>query len=123
MKREKSILWIKSILSKRDIPRNKNNFRKWMGLRLTAGLCAALGWWGLLYPELALTPGTVVIDTATQKGTSGRESRNRCFDDNLYLELLNADRDQITFQSKLLTDLGSFWEALHERNQKQDQSK
>ena len=35
--------------------------KKWLGIRVAAGLCAALGWWGLLYPELALTPDTVKV--------------------------------------------------------------
>ncbi len=30
--------------------------KKWTKFRIIAGMCAALGWWGLLYPELALTP-------------------------------------------------------------------
>ena len=32
-----------------------------LGIRITIGLCAALGWWGLLYPELVLTPDTVRV--------------------------------------------------------------
>ncbi|MDE6167254.1 MAG: hypothetical protein K2G28_02225 [Acetatifactor sp.] len=39
------------------------------------------------------------------------------FDDNLYLELLEADRDQIHFRSKLLTSLQSLWEAFQHGNQ------
>lgn len=96
---------------------------KWIGLRIAVSLCAALGWWGLLYPELTLTPDTVTVSEESAKGESGRKTRNWCFDDNLYLDLLNADRDQITFRSRLLTDIGSLWEALHERNEQQDQSK
>ena len=38
--------------------------KKTFGLRVAAGLCAALGWWGLLYPELALTPDTVTAGMA-----------------------------------------------------------
>ena len=35
--------------------------KKWTKFRIIAGMCAALGWWGLLYPELALTPDTVKV--------------------------------------------------------------
>ena len=35
--------------------------KKRLGIRITIGLCAALGWWGLLYPELVLTPDTVRV--------------------------------------------------------------
>lgn len=93
--------------------------KKRIGIRIALGLCAAMGWWGLLYPELALTPDTVAVDTGTGKGASVRQSRDWCFDDTLYFDLLNADRDQITFRSRLLADIGSLWEALHERNDKQ----
>lgn len=97
--------------------------KKWIGFRITIGLCAALGWWGLLYPELTLTPDTVKVTAETEKGTAGPDSRNWSFDDTLYLDLLTADRDQITFRSRLLTDISSLWEALHENNGNKSQGK
>lgn len=80
------------------------------GLRVTAALCAVLGWWGLLYPGLTLTPDTVRI-VCTDK--NGGEVDPELLSDSgrLYLELLAADRDHISFRSRLLTGLNALWEA------------
>lgn len=89
--------------------------KKWLGIRIVTGLCAVLGWWGLLYPELALTPDTVSVYAEEEDGEWGELTREWGFDDSLYQDLLSADRNQITFRSKLLKDLSLFWEALHDR--------
>ena len=81
-----------------------------MSIRITATLCAALGWWGLLYPELTLTPDTVRI-ICEEDGKESFIDREWSFDDSLYLELLGTDRDNIRFRSRLLTELSAFWEA------------
>ncbi len=74
------------------------------GIRIIAATCAALGWWGLLFPGLTLTPDTVrVISEEEDKEVSP---------ENLYLELLKTDRDNIRFRSRLLTELNAFWEAI-----------
>lgn len=90
--------------------------KRWLGIRVAAGLCAALGWWGLLYPELALTPDTVKISVEDEDGTLSAPSQEWSFDSPLYLDLLSAERSQITVRSRLLTELKSFWEAFHERD-------
>lgn len=41
------------------------------------------------------------------------------FGSSLFLDLLNAGRDKITPRSRLLTDISSFWEALHDRDSNQ----
>lgn len=81
------------------------------GIRIAAFLCAALGWWGLLYPELTLTPGTV--RTVTEETADGESEtvEEWSYDDDLYLRLLNAGGKNIRFRSKLLTELKAFWEA------------
>lgn len=90
--------------------------KKRLGLRITAALCAALGWWGLLYPELTLTPDTVKISAEQENEEIDSQPLKWSFDSSLLLDLLNADPDQISFRSRLLTDISSFWEALHDRN-------
>lgn len=87
--------------------------KKWFEFRIIAGLCATLGWWGLLYPELTLTPDTVKVSVEDEDGNLKAVPQDWSFDSSLFLELLNADREQISFRSKLLTDFCSFWEALH----------
>lgn len=90
--------------------------KKWLGIRVAAGFCAALSWWGLLYPELALTPDTVKISMEEENGTLSDVTAEWSFDSELYLDLLNADQSQITIRSRLLTEIGLLWEAFHERN-------
>ncbi len=87
---------------------------KWFGFRIIIGLCAALGWWGLLYPELTLTPDTVKISVENEEGELSALPLKWSFENNLYLDLLNAESGQISFRSRLLTDISSFWEAFHD---------
>ena len=89
--------------------------RKWIGIRIVLSLCAALGWWGLLYPELTLTPDTIKIVEENENGERNDLPWEWSFDSDLYQELLNADRDSIILRSRLLTNIGLFWEALHDR--------
>lgn len=81
------------------------------GIRIAALLCAALGWWGLLYPELTLTPDTVrIVSEETGDGKPATEEA-WSYDEELYLQLLNAGGKNIRFRSRLLTELKAFWEA------------
>lgn len=90
--------------------------KKRLGLRIAVGLCAALGWWGLLYPELALTPDTVKVSVEQENGDSCLQPLKWSFDSSLFLDLLNADPDQISFRSKLFTDISSLWEVFHDKD-------
>lgn len=94
--------------------------KKELGLRITAILCAALGWWGLLYPELTLSPETVKVSDTSADGKDNTLPLKRSFDGSLYLDLLNAEPGQISFRSRLLTDISSFWEAFYDRDQDSD---
>ena len=85
--------------------------KKWLGIRVTIGLCAALGWWGLLYPELALTPDTVKVSGSGEAGELSDPTWS--FDSSLYLDLLNADRDNITFRSRLLTEIRELFKSFN----------
>lgn len=89
--------------------------KKWSFLRAIVSMCAVLGWWGFLYPDLTLTPDTVKVITAESEVQPVRTAWD--FDSSLYQELLNADLSQITFRSKLFTDLKVFWEALQNGDQ------
>ena len=53
------------------------------GIRILAATCAALGWWGLLFPGLTLTPDTVRVVCEEE----GKEA----FPEHLYLELLETE--------------------------------
>lgn len=84
---------------------------KKLGIRIITAMCAALGWWGLLYPELTLTPETVRIVMEDASGQEISLDRNKSLDDSFYLELLEADSGSIRFRSRILTELNAFWEA------------
>lgn len=72
-----------------------------------AVLCAVWGWWGILYPQLTMTPETYRI--VSQDGVVQEE---RSMDDTIYEEILNADRDRIRFKSKLFTELSEYLKRL-----------
>lgn len=80
-------------------------------IRIITALCAALSWWGLLYPELTLTPDTVRPVYEDANGEILSDSPEWGSGDSLYLELLGTNRDNIRFRSRLLTELSAFWEA------------
>lgn len=90
--------------------------KKWLKIRTLICFCAALGWWGLLYPELSLTPDTVVLRLSDDGGIFREQPLEWDFDSELYRDLLNAGPDRITFRSKLLTDFGALLEAMYYGN-------
>lgn len=67
-----------------------------------AAICAALGWWGVLYPELTMTPDTyrVICQDGTVQNVQEVVEWN--FDSDIYLEILNAEPGRIHFRSRLL---------------------
>lgn len=90
--------------------------KNWFGFRIGLGIFAALGWWGLLYPELALTPDTVKIVCEEPASDACAQSADWSFGGSLYQDVLNAAPGRITFRSKLLTDFSAFLEAFHNGN-------
>ena len=85
--------------------------KRWLKLRTVMTLCAALGWWGLLYPELVLTPETIQVYEEKSDGTLTPMDHKRFDCRELYYNLLDADRKDIKFRSKLWEDFSLFWEA------------
>lgn len=86
--------------------------KNWLKFRAVLTMCAALGWWGLLYPELTLTPETVVVYELDSKGELTPITYDSLSGRTLYWELLSAENGSITYRSKLLENLSLFWEAL-----------
>lgn len=83
-----------------------------IAIRIMIGVCAAYAWWGILYPELTLTPDTYVV--VDEDGTV-HEAQNMVewdFNGDIYRVLLEADSDQICFKSKLLTQIDALTEHL-----------
>lgn len=91
-------------------------------------VCAALGWWGALYPQFTLLQGTYEIvyeEDECSDGTQEKDSADSeqymggtCDYDELamsanalYWQILDADCSRIRFKSRLLTN----WHALQEQ--------
>lgn len=79
-----------------------------ISFRFFITICAAYGWWGVLYPELTMTPDTyrVVyeeeaddVDYYVQVPTEVVEWE---FDNDIYETVLSADRSRLRFRSRLL---------------------
>lgn len=76
--------------------------KNWTRLRYLAALCAALGWWGALYPELCLTADTYrVVREESVDGAQTTETADRGDAARLYWELLETDSSRIRFKSRL----------------------
>ena len=79
--------------------------KKWKEIRVLIGICAALGWWGVIYPELTLLPDTYQI---MMEDESFCDEWN--MDDTLYYDILKTDKDSIVFKSKLWESISAFIE-------------
>ena len=84
----------------------------WQGIRVSAVCTACYGWWGVIYPELAMLPSStyeiVYEETeATEAETvqTGPEVVEWNSDSQIYWKILEADPEQIRFKSRLLTML------------------
>ena len=77
-------------------------------VKILAVVCAAFGWWGVLYPELTMTPDTyaVIPEEAVQNSPEVVEWD---FDSNVYWNLLEAESSQIRFRSRLINRAGKAW--------------
>lgn len=68
-------------------------------------LLAALGWWGVLFPELSLTP-----DTCRVVVTDGGQPEEELSQTEIYYRLLSAEPEQIKIKSRLLEILAAYFE-------------
>ncbi|MDR2043366.1 MAG: hypothetical protein LBQ15_03185 [Clostridium sp.] len=91
--------------------------KKLILLRAGIGICAALGWWGLFYPELTMTPdtyrivsedGTVQAEAAGRNGPDGQteqatsEAAGWGLDGGIYYRILESGSGRIRLKSRLL---------------------
>lgn len=86
----------------------KNKLR--IPIHMILSICAVFGWWGLLYPELTMLPSTYNIvceDDAVQEKENVVEWD---FDNDIYWRILDADRSQIRFKSRLFTNISAWQE-------------
>lgn len=86
--------------------------RKWTGIRVVLSICAAIGWWGALYPELTMTPDTYAVvweDDAVQRIENMVEWDS---DSDVYRAVLEADGSRIRLKSKLFTQIDALIKQL-----------
>lgn len=72
-------------------------------IRVLGGICAAFCWWGLLYPELTMTPDTYEVFIEEDAVIPMKEMPDWDLDDeDVYHMILETDREKIRFKSRLL---------------------
>lgn len=95
----------------RFMPNQKKAVRdlRKMGIALLT-LCACLGWWGFLYPQLSMTPDTYRV--IREDGTVQEEEEvvKWDFEGSIYTEILNAGSGRIRFRSALLERISQYLE-------------
>ncbi len=99
----------------------KNLIRKFIIKNIIPALlagCAALGWWGAIYPQFTLLRGTyeIVCEEDEQCGESMMESE--LDGAQLYWDILEADCSRIRFKSRLFTE----WDALQQQRREVHES-
>lgn len=86
------------------------------GFRIFVTVSAALGWWGVLYPELTMTPDTycVVYEEKSVPSATYMQERTGAaawkLDNDIYTTVLGAERSQIRIRSRLFTNITAFCE-------------
>lgn len=79
--------------------RYRNRIKNKINLKLLMWVCAALGWWGIFYPEFTLT-----ADTCRIVDESGNCIETEDYGGiELYGEILQAGRGRIRLKSRLLS--------------------
>lgn len=68
-------------------------------------ICAALGWWGAIYPQFTMVKGTYGI--IGEESLAGSENGG-----DIYWEIMDADRSHIRVKSRLLIELRSLRDHL-----------
>lgn len=87
-----------------------------VSFRIFITVSAALGWWGVLYPELTMTQDTYRIvyeDTTAEENGYVQEAAEVVewdFDNDIYEDVLGAQRSRIRLRSRLLMNLTAICE-------------
>lgn len=76
-------------------------------------VCAALGWWGAIYPQFTLLRGTYEIVCEEGETRENGEASAK-----LYWDILEADSSHIRFKSRLFQE----WNALQEQRREVHES-
>ena len=79
------------------------------GIRIVTCICCAIVWWGLVFPEIAMTADTynIVNDDGT---VLSEEELLDIEDSEILLEILNANKGQIRYRSELLHTASEYFQ-------------
>ncbi|MBR1930891.1 MAG: hypothetical protein IJ833_05370 [Lachnospiraceae bacterium] len=94
---------------------------KWRELRIALGICAAVGWWGTLYPEFTLLPDTYRVVLSEDELVTNLREPGWITDETLYRSILAADPDKIVYKSKLLEQLQKLFDTNFIRNEDENE--
>lgn len=79
-------------------------------------VCAAIGWWGFLYPQFSLLEGTYrVVNEEPAAKSDQTVTESELDSSELYWSILDADSGRVRFKSRLLTE----WREFHESGNQQ----
>lgn len=92
----------------------KRNKRFQTGL-CVGGMCVALGIWGILYPELSMTPDTYrrVVKASGEEVVEEQEAWD--FDAGIYYDILNAPKGSVHFKSRIFKELEKLFTIVKEQ--------
>ena len=79
------------------------------------GMCAALGIWGILYPELSMTPDTYRRVVKSTDGEVAEEKGIWDFDAEIYYDILNAPKGSVHFKSRIFKELEKLFTIVKEQ--------
>lgn len=78
--------------------------------------CLAFGWWGVLFPQLAMTKDVYRIVSEDGTVLEQEDMQEWDFEDKTYEQILKAGSGKVRFKSGLWKDISQLWSYL--QNQK-----
>uniref|UniRef100_UPI004056ED99 hypothetical protein n=1 Tax=Acetatifactor sp. TaxID=1872090 RepID=UPI004056ED99 len=86
--------------------------KKLAGLRMVCGICAAIGWWGFLYPELTMTQDTYTVVREEEVTGTEEDGKEGDSEEDVYRMILETDGERIRYRSRFLMQLESVLKML-----------
>ena len=77
--------------------------------------CLAFGWWGVLFPQLAMTKDVYRIVSEDGTVLEQEDAREWDFDDETYDQILKAGSGKVRFKSGLWKDISQLWIYLQDK--------
>ena len=91
--------------------------RKWRNIKAVITICAALGWWSVWFPEMAVWADAVRVTEGEEMLTANELQEDISWEDARAIGkgLSHADREQIVIRSRLLMLLKAQWQERGEK--------